>query len=178
MEVILNKPVEKLGKRGAIVRVADGYARNWLLPQGIAMIATPGAKKQALSLQRTEARKEQVRRDAATTERDKVHGKSVTVRARATAAGKLYGSVTAKDICEALRQTHGTVVSAGQCRIPSDHLRDLGVHTVKFVFYHDIAADVTVTVKALDEPAAAEAEEVVQSAPKPKPIITGGAIED
>jgi large subunit ribosomal protein L9 len=179
VEVILTKPVEHLGTRGAIVKVADGFGRNWLLPQGLAMIATPGAKKQAAAFQRAEARREQQRRDHAGLERDRIHGKAVTVRARATAAGKLYGSVTAKDICEALRQTHGLSVDPERCRLSEHHLRDLGSHIVPFQIYHDIAAEVTVTVKPLDEPAeAAPQEEAVKRAPKPKPIITGGAVED
>lgn len=188
MELILTKPVEHLGHRGQLVKVADGYARNFLLPQGLAMVATAGAKKQALALARAEQRKEQVRRDSASSERDKVHGKNITVRARATAAGKLYGSVTAKDICEALRQTHGVVVAAERCRL-DEHIRDIGVHTVRFGFYHDIAAEVQVTVKALEEtapaptpptdeaPAQAEPE-VVKRAPKPKPIITSSAVDE
>jgi large subunit ribosomal protein L9 len=178
VELILTKPVENLGNRGAIVHVADGYGRNWLLPQGLAMLATRGARKNAESLQRAEARREQARRDVANTERAKIHGKNVTVRARATAAGK----VTAKDICEALRQTHGIIVNAENCRLPAEHLREVGVHTVHFAVYHDIAADVQVTVKALEEaavaPAAAPEEETVKRAPKPKPIITGGAVDD
>lgn len=182
MELILTKPVEHLGQRGQIVRVADGYARNYLLPQGLALIATRGAKKQAEALARAEARKEAVRRAAASTERDKVHGKNVTVRARATAAGKLYGSVTAKDVCEALRQTHGVVVDPDRCRL-HDHLRDIGTHEVRFSFYHDIDAVIAVTVKALEDPnaaaaAAAPAGEDVKRGPKPKPIITDSALDD
>lgn len=188
MEVILTKTVEKLGGRGEIVHVADGYARNWLLPKGWAIVATRGARRQAEALQRSEQRKEQVRRDAASVERDRVHGRNVTVRARATEAGRLYGSVTARDICMALRETHGLTVEPAQCRIPNEHLRDVGTHTVSFVFYDDIAGEVQVTVKALEVAAATtgrpaeldedDLEDLTPAAPAPQPIITEGAIED
>jgi len=179
MEIILNKTVDKLGPRGAIVHVADGYARNYLLPRGLAMAVTPGARKQAEAMQRAEERREQHRRDAAGEERDVLHGRAVTVRARATAEGKLYGSVGAKEICEALRETHG--IGAKPEMVELEHgLREVGTHDVSFKIYHDIEAVVSVTVKGVEGDVPAEAEAAaddVQRAPKPKPIITEGAIE-
>ena len=186
MEVILNKRIEKLGERGHIVRVADGYARNYLLPKGMAILATKGAKKQAESMTRAEDRREQQRRDHANVERDRLHGKAVTVKARATAQGKLYGSVSAKDIVEALRETHGIVIEPDRMH-SGEHIRAVGPHTVTFSFYKDIAAEVTVTVKAVEGEGAAEGEaealveppvEEAQRAPKPKPIITDAARDD
>ncbi|NUQ01479.1 MAG: 50S ribosomal protein L9 [Armatimonadetes bacterium] len=177
MEVILTKNVDHLGQRGSIVRVADGYGRNYLLPKGMAILATKGARKQAEDMQRSEQRREQQRRDGAMTERDRLHGKAVTVRARATAQGKLYGSVTPKDVCDALHDTHGVVADADKCRM-EEHIRQTGQFTVHFHVYKDIMADVTVTVKAVEgEGAEAEAQaaEEVQRAPKPKPVIGGDA---
>lgn len=187
MEVVLTKKVDTLGERGSIVRVADGYGRNYLLPKGMAILATRNAKRHAESLQRAEERREQQRRDHASAERDKVHGRAVTVRARATGEGKLYGSVQAKEICEALRETHGLVLDPHQCQI-AEPIRAIGEHVVQFLFYHDIAADVSLTVKAVEEPTPAprvepqpepeEVIEVVKRAPKPKPIITSRVRED
>lgn len=173
MEVILTQNVDKLGHRGSIVRVADGYARNYLLPKGFAITATKGARKQAEDIQRSEQRREQHRRDAAMTERDKVHGRAVTVKARANAEGKLYGSITPKDVAEALRETHGVIVEPDRCHL-EEHIRTTGVFTFSFNYYKDIAAEVTVTVKATEdsgaEAPAAEAEEG-KRAPKPKAIL-------
>lgn len=178
MEVILTQSVPKLGDRGSIVYVADGYGRNYLLPKGLAIPATKGARKQAEAMQRAEERREQQRVDAAMTERDKLHGKAVTVRARATSEGKLYGSVSAKDICEALRETHGISEDPERARI-DEPIRTTGSHTVRFAIYKDVDAEVTVTVKAVEggpEDAVEEpTAEDVQRAPKPKPIITDSA---
>ncbi|MCC7494739.1 MAG: 50S ribosomal protein L9 [Fimbriimonadaceae bacterium] len=171
MEVVLKQTVQKLGERGHVVKVADGYARNYLLPKGIAILATKGARRQAEDMQRAESRREQRRRDAANVERERLHGRNITVRARANAQGHLYGSVTAREIVEALRETHGIVIDADRCQL-AEHLRTVDSHTVRFGFYKDIAAEVTVTVKALegsDQPEPATAD--VQKAPKPKPII-------
>lgn len=185
MEIILNKTVEKLGQRGSILHVADGYARNYLIPKGLAMPVTPGARKQAEAMQRAEERREQHRRDAAGEERAVLHGRAVTVRARATAEGKLYGSVGAKEICDALRETHG--IGAKQDMVQLEHgLREVGTHEVVFRIYHDIDAVVSVTVKGVEDDApaattaasaAAAAEAEAHRAPRPKPIITEGAEE-
>jgi large subunit ribosomal protein L9 len=179
MEVILTRPVVKLGDRGAIVRVADGYARNYLLPHGIAIAATKGARRQAEDMARAEQRREDRRRDAAGLERDRVAGKNITVRARSTSAGKLYGSVSARDICESLRQTHGVTVDPSTCTMDEHSIREVGTYTVAFRIYKDIDAAIQVTVKGIEDETAAPAEEAAErSAPKPKPIITGGAVDD
>jgi large subunit ribosomal protein L9 len=178
MEVILKQRVQHLGDRGQIVRVADGYARNYLLPHGMAMVATKGARKEAQALVRAEARKEQERRTVAVKERDQLHGKAITVRERANSAGKLFGSVPAKDICEALRETYGLNVDPTRCE---DHepIREVGTFTVNFLIYDDIKAEVTVNVRAVEEAAGkghdeAQAEGEERRAPRPKPIIPGG----
>ena len=184
MEIILNKTVSTLGLRGSIVHVADGYARNYLIPRGMAIPVTPGARKQAEAMQRAEERREQHRRDAAAEERDVLHGRSVTVRARSTGDGKLYGSVGAREICDALRETHG--IGAKPESVQLEHgLREVGTHEVTFKIYDDIDAIVTVTVKGIEgeEPAADEAanaaaeEAAAHRSPKPKPIIIEGAEE-
>lgn len=185
MDIILTKKVDHVGERGEIVKVANGYARNYLLPKGMAILATPGARKQAEILQRAEARREQHRRDEASLQRDRIHGKAIAVRARATSAGKLYGSVTAREICDALRETHGLTVDPDRLRL-GEHLRALGEHVVQVHIYGDINAEVTVNVKALEgapeeEAAPADAapeEPVARKSPRPKPIIVGGAVQD
>lgn len=186
MEVILTRSVQHLGERGALVRVADGYARNYLLPQGMAILATPGARKQAEAMLRAEQRREAQRREGAMTRRDQIHGRTVTVRARANSAGKLFGSVSPRDICDAIRETHGIAVDPDTCQI-DEPLRQVGEHAVSFRIYHDIAAVVTVNVKAIEggaeesSPASSDESEghgETRRAPRPKPIITDSAILD
>lgn len=181
MEIILNQAVPKLGERGQIVAVADGYARNYLLPRGLAMLATKGARKQAEAMARAEERRELERRAAASARRDLLHGLAVTVRARANAAGGLYGSVSASEIVKALKETHGLAVDPHLCRL-EEPLRELGEATVHFSFYEGVDADVVVNVKALEGDAPAEEAPseaaVTPKAPRPKPIITGGAVKD
>ncbi|HKP51804.1 MAG TPA: 50S ribosomal protein L9 [Chloroflexia bacterium] len=110
MKVILTQPVQGLGEAGAIKEVADGYARNYLLPRKLAVAATKGSVKQAEAHAELYAR----RASKALTEVQKaaagVTGKVVTIRARAGSENRLYGSVTAADVADALQQQYGITI--------------------------------------------------------------------
>ncbi len=182
MEVLLRQRIEKLGERGEIVRVADGYARNYLIPQGLAMLATKGVRKQAESMTRAETRRESLRRDQAMTERGALDGKAVTVRARANELGHLFGSVGVREIAEALHETHGVQLDPTKLHL-AEPIREAGEFAVEAHVYGDITATITVTVKALEEAAKPKREESdeddeVTGTPKPKPIITREAEAD
>ena len=147
MDVILLQDVKGLGKTGDIKRVADGYARNFLLPQGLARIPSAGAIKD------TELRLRTIRRrqDRIETEASTIAGilKDVTLRFRAKAgeSGRLYGSITAGDIAEALQRE--ARVDVDKRRLVLDEpIRDLGLHRVAIKLHAGIGAEVRVIVEA------------------------------
>ncbi|HXW35395.1 MAG TPA: 50S ribosomal protein L9, partial [Acidimicrobiales bacterium] len=110
MQVVLRSDVEGLGKRGDIVKVARGYARNYLLPTGAALAATDGVTQQASAMRRARDLRDAKDREAAESVAAAVGAINITVRARAGAEGRLFGSVTAADISEAIREQTGAVV--------------------------------------------------------------------
>lgn len=146
MEVILKQDVPGVGKRDQVVRVADGYARNYLLPKGLAMPADE-SRLRDLEHRRSGQRgaAERQRRDALRL-RDSVEGARVRVSARAGSEGRLFGSVTAMDIADALRRQAG--VSIDRRRIVLDEpLRALGEHVVAVKVGQEMTARVTVVIE-------------------------------
>ena len=118
MKVLLQKPVDKLGEPGDIVEVADGYARNYLVPQGMAVKAAKGVVKQADSLKRAH----DTRQSKQKTEYEAVASKLIAagglrIPARAGEEGKLFGSVTAGDIAEAIASQAGVEVDRKAVRL-------------------------------------------------------------
>jgi large subunit ribosomal protein L9 len=144
MEVILRQSVEKLGSPGDVVKVSNGFARNYLLPRGIAMIATEGNKKQIeAQRQRLEAaedaRREQARGQAATFEQV-----SLTFSARVGEEGKLFGSVTAGDIVQQL-EALGHHVEKRQVDL-HEPIKALGVYRVPIRLHADVKPEIKVWV--------------------------------
>lgn len=144
IELMLAEDVPQLGKQGEIVRVKSGYARNFLLPQGLATIATAENKRLVeLHKLKLEERQKQ-KRQALAQLADKVSKYSVTLEANANEEGHLYGSIVAVDISKAL-------VSAGY-QVEADHIRlegplkELGMYTVKLQFDQEVKAEVKVWV--------------------------------
>lgn len=144
VELLLAEDVEQLGKRGEIVKVKSGYARNYLLPQGLATIATDENKRLVtLHQQKLEELKKQ-QRQALVQLADRVSKYSVTLEANANEEGHLYGSIVATDISKSL-------VAAGY-QVESDHIRlegplkELGMYTVKLQFDPEVKAEVKVWV--------------------------------
>ncbi len=144
MKVLLIKDVYKLGRAGDVKRVADGFGRNYLLPQGLAVLATPGALKQAEHI-RTQA---DIQRSVVNKEMsgiaEKLQGITVTFPARASETGKLYGSITNQMIAEAVSQKAGVEVSRRQ--IESQPLRTLGEHSVEIRLTVDLIPTINVIV--------------------------------
>jgi len=156
MEVILLERVGKLGHMGDTVRVKDGYARNYLLPQGKALRATEANKKKFES-QRSEleARNREMR-DAAADESAKLDGKSVVIIRQAGETGQLYGSVSARDIAEALTAagypTHRNHVAL------LHPIKTLGLHVTPVQLHPEVEAKVTVNVARSQEQAERQAK--------------------
>ncbi|MGH8977038.1 MAG: 50S ribosomal protein L9 [Acidimicrobiia bacterium] len=147
MKVVLRADVENVGKKGDLLDVADGFARNYLVPKGLAMRATPGVEKQADAMRRNRDAKDKREREAAEAIAVQLSGRNVTVVARAGEGGRLFGSVTAHDIAEAVRSQLG--VEIDRRRIGLDEpLKELGPAELAVRLHSDVTAMVTVEVTA------------------------------
>ena len=107
MKIVLRDDVENLGRKGDLIEVADGFARNYLVPRGLAMKATKGVVQQAEAMRRNREAREARDREAAQAVADQLAGRRLEVRARAGEGGRLFGSVTAADIVDAVRAQTG-----------------------------------------------------------------------
>ena len=107
MKVLLKRDVTKLGKAGVVKNVADGYGRNYLIPQGLATLATPGALKQAETLSRAEQKRQAALASEASSLAEQLAQISLSFKMRAGEAGKLYGSVTSQNIVDEVKRVAG-----------------------------------------------------------------------
>jgi large subunit ribosomal protein L9 len=145
MQVILLERVINLGQLGDVVRVKEGYARNFLIPQGKARRATETAIKE-FEARRADLEKAQADRlSAAQAEGEKLNGTTVRITAKAGVDGRLFGSVTNYDISEALTK-QGFQVNKAQVRMPQGPLKTVGEHPISVALHTDVVAEVSVTV--------------------------------
>lgn len=144
MKIILQENVDSLGTRGAVVEVAAGYARNYLLPRKMAVPATAGNLKALERMRTTFAKKESVERDAAVQLAQAVGALSVTIKRKSGENDQLFGSVTAADIAEAIA-AQGHAVEKRRILL-SEPLKTLGDRDVTVRLHHDVNATVKVTV--------------------------------
>jgi large subunit ribosomal protein L9 len=147
IQVILRADVDGLGKRGDIVEVADGHARNFLLPKGKAMKATDGAVAQAARMRRSRDLRDASDRDAATTIASTLVPKIISIPAKAGIEGKLFGSVTSNDIVAAVEEQTGIKLDRKVVHI-DDQIKTLGQHTVTASLHSDVSFPITVEVVA------------------------------
>src|SRR5262245_3938485 len=129
MKVILRSDIAKVGKRGDIIDVSDGYARNFLFPKGLAMKATDGAVQQAASMRRARDLRDAQDRSAAEEVARRLVAKVITIPAKAGTEGRLFGSVTAADIVEAVEKQAGVVIDRRKL-VLADPIKSLGSHQV------------------------------------------------
>jgi large subunit ribosomal protein L9 len=146
MEVLLKQDVKGVGQAGDIKKVAGGYARNYLIPQGLAMPADKGAAKQAEQIRAAAARKHDRERATAASLAGRISSLSLVFRARAADTGRLFGSVTASDIADAMAQKLGVEISKRQIELEHP-LRDLGSHQVPVRLLSDVIPEVTVVIE-------------------------------
>ena len=123
MKVILRSDLDGLGKRGDIVEVADGHARNYLLPQGLALVATSGASSQAAKMRRSRDLRDASDREAAQTVATTLVPKIIKVSAKAGTEGRLFGSVTTADVVDPVRAQTGVVLARGGVAVRPDQVR-------------------------------------------------------
>ncbi|MFB3778570.1 MAG: 50S ribosomal protein L9 [Bryobacteraceae bacterium] len=149
MEVILREDVEKLGDRGQIVKVADGYARNFLLPKRLAVPATAANKKIVEQERQAHLRREAKEKSDAADLAKLLSGVSVTIKQKAGEQDQLFGSVTAKDIAEALEQQNFTIERR---KIHLDEpIKQLGQYKVAVKLHREVSAEIEVNVVKEEE---------------------------
>lgn len=145
MKVILTQTVPGVGEAGTIKEVADGYARNFLLPKGMATVATRGSVKQAEAQAELYARKASKAREIQNKAASAVQDKTVTIRARAGSENRLYGSVTAADVVEALQQQHGITLDRRKVEM-DESIHRLGTYVATADFGNGVTAKFNVEV--------------------------------
>ncbi len=147
MQVILLEKVHNLGNLGDVVKVKDGYARNFLIPTKAARRATEAAIKE-FEAKRAELEKAAAEKLAAAQAlAEKMNGRTVHITQKAGVDGRLFGSVTNADIAEALTKT-GFAIAKAQVRLPNGPLKVVGDHAVSVSPHTDVVAEITVQVVA------------------------------
>jgi large subunit ribosomal protein L9 len=148
MKIILQKPVDKLGVPGDVVDVADGYARNYLVPRGMAIKAHRGAEKQVETLRRAhDARLYQQKGEFEAMASRLLAAGPIAVSARAGEEGKLFGSVTAEHVAEAIRAQTDVTVDRKDLHL-DEPIRSVGTHEVKVRLFQDVEPVLTIEVTA------------------------------
>ena len=144
MDVILREDIDKLGARGQVVNVAAGYARNFLLPKRLAVAATESNKKIVEQERQSHLRKEAKQKNEAEDLGKMMAGVSVTIAQKAGENDQLFGSVTSKDVAEALERKNFTI---DRRKIQLDEpIKQLGEHKVAVRLHRDVSAEITVNV--------------------------------
>ena len=133
MKLVLRARVHRLGRAGEIVEVADGYARNYLLPRRLAMPATPENQKRISAEKKRAAAREAVRVERLSEVSGQLEGKSVTISVKATEDNKLYGSVGGKEIAAAVEAEHNIEIDPEHV-VLEEPFKELGVYDVKLEF--------------------------------------------
>lgn len=171
MKIVLRQDVPKVGESGTVQEVANGYARNFLIPRGMAVVATSGELKVAAHNQAVQARKIVKQEQQLQSLADRITGQRLEFIARAGEGGRLYGSITAGDVADRLTAAVGEEIDRRKV-VLADPIRTVGQHTVAVHLVGRLRPQVTVVVQAeADEetaaPAATEASAPVADATAP-----------
>jgi len=147
MKIILTQEVSNLGSPGDIVEVKDGYGRNYLLPQGLAIKWTKGGEKQVVSIKRARSAREIRDLGHANEVKAQLEGLSVRLSARAGTGGRLFGSVTPTEVQEAVKAAGGPDLDRRRIELPG-HIKSVGQYQVQVRLHTDVTAKFALTVVA------------------------------
>ncbi|MCH3954124.1 MAG: 50S ribosomal protein L9 [Eubacterium sp.] len=145
MQVILKKDVKGTGKAGSVVKVSDGYARNMLIPKGMAVEATKANIRSLEKEKAQQAEEEAEKRAEAKKQAEVINGKSVEIKTKAGEGGRLFGSITSKDIAEAVKSQLGIDTDKKKIQLDSP-IKSMGTFHVTVKLYYEIHAELTVNV--------------------------------
>jgi len=141
MEIILKQDIQKLGNRDDIINVKDGYARNYLIPNGMAIHATPSAKKIHEEILKQRAHKEEQLREQAQEIVEKLKDVSLIIGAKTSTKGKIFGSVNTIQISEALAEK-GFEIDRRNITIKEDIIKEIGNYSASIRLYKDVKVDI------------------------------------
>ncbi|PKP55811.1 50S ribosomal protein L9 [Candidatus Atribacteria bacterium HGW-Atribacteria-1] len=158
MKIILKQNMEKIGQVGDVVEVSDGFARNFLIPQGKAISYTKGNFKEIEYLKKKELAKKEKALNEAKDLAEKLDNISLEIKVKAGEEGKLFGSVTSKDIVEALLKEHEIELDKKKLNL-KESLKKLGVHIVPVNLYKDVTPQIKVNLIS-DSASEQETEEI------------------
>jgi large subunit ribosomal protein L9 len=148
MEVILKQDVEKLGYADEIVKVKDGYARNYLLPQGLAIAANISNKKMlAETIKQRTYKAEKIRKEAEFLA-GKIDGLTLKIAQKASEKGTIFGSVNTIAVAHALKEQHDIEIDRKKIMLPTDHIKELGNYTARINIHKDVKVNVNLEVIA------------------------------
>jgi large subunit ribosomal protein L9 len=147
VKVVLRQDVDHLGHKGDVLDVADGYARNFLVPRGLAMRANRGAITQATAMRRNREARDRREREAAEALAVKLRGKRIEITARAGEGGRLFGSVTTADVADALQVQLGVEIDRRRVQL-DEPVKELGEVELSVRLHTDVDADFTLAVVA------------------------------
>lgn len=156
MKVVLRQDVENLGEKGSVKNVADGYARNYLIPKGMAVVATPGELKVVATNEAVKQRKVQRQEQELQGLADRIGGQRIEFEARAGSNGRLFGSITNGDIAEKLSAAVGTEIDRRKIVI-DEPIRTTGEHPVTVNLVGKLRPQVTVVVNGIVDEEEADA---------------------
>lgn len=140
MKIILKEDVKKIGKAGELITVSDGYARNFLFPRDLAVEATPSEMKKLKQKQDVREQKQQKLENDAKKAADRLKDTVVQVRVKVGESGKLYGSVTNKDIADAIKESTGFDIDKRKIEL-KEQVKTIGEHTAHVRLHQDVAFD-------------------------------------
>ena len=144
MKVILQQDVKSLGKKGELVNTSDGYARNYLFPRNLAIEANSQAMTELKNREDSKKHKIAVETQAAQEAADKIRGKSVKIKAKAGQGGRLFGSVTSKEIAEHIKKEYA--IDIDRRKITAPDIKAFGSYQATVKLYQGVTADFTVMV--------------------------------
>lgn len=148
MEVILKQDVQNLGYADDLVKVKDGYARNYLIPKLLAIPATPANKKMlAETIKQRAFKAEKIRKEAEFLA-GKIENLTVTIKAKASEKGVLFGSVTNSDVAEALMAQHEIEIDRRKITLSDDHIKELGNYTAQVNLHKEFKVSLNIEVVA------------------------------
>jgi large subunit ribosomal protein L9 len=145
VKVLLRDDVAGVGRRGDIVKVASGFARNYLLPEGRAIVASDGIEGQAERMRRSRDLREAKDRQAAEAQSALLAGAVIPISARAASGGRLFGSIGPGDVAEAIQASKGVEVDRRHIVLP-EHIKETGSFEVTVELFNDVTAVLTVEV--------------------------------
>lgn len=144
MDVILNADVKGLGKKGEKVKASDGYARNFLFPKGLAVEANAQSLTELRNREQSNQHKLDLEIAAANDAKSKINGKTIKLTAKAGTNGRLFGSVTSKDIAAEIKKQYD--VNVDKRKITMDDIKAFGSYKIEVKLYQNISAEMTVAV--------------------------------